>query len=67
MLHYNIIVEKSPDGEYWGSVRELPGCFSCGATVEELAANVREAIALHLEEVEEEPIPENAHLMQVAL
>ena len=53
-MSYHAIVEKSEDGGYWASVRELPGCYSDGETLAELEGNVREAIRLHLEDIAEE-------------
>jgi hypothetical protein len=38
------------EDNYWvAEVPSLPGCISQGATREEAAANIREAIELHLE------------------
>lgn len=34
------------DGLLWGQVVEEPGCFGTGDTMEELAENVAEALAL---------------------
>ena len=66
-MSYHAIVEYAPESGYWASVRELPGCFSSGDTMEELQANLREAISLHLEDLENDPIPEGATVMKVAL
>ena len=66
-MSYHAVVEESPDGGYWASVRELPGCFSSGETLAELQGNLREAISLHLEELDNEPIPEGATVMKVAI
>jgi predicted RNase H-like HicB family nuclease len=51
--------------EYWqdeawfvGRLREVPGCFSQGATVEELESNIREVYGL-LRADEDLPIPPN--------
>jgi predicted RNase H-like HicB family nuclease len=51
--------------EYWqdeawsvGRLREVPGCFSQGATVEELESNIREVYEL-LRSDEDLPIPPN--------
>ena len=41
-------------GGYWGEVPALPGCYSQGETVDELLANLREAIAGVLEVMQEE-------------
>jgi len=48
----SIIVEKSVDG-YWVTIEDLPGCFSFGKTVQEALANTREAIADHIEGLNE--------------
>jgi len=66
-MGYHAIVEYAPESGYWASVRELPGCFSSGDTLEELQANLREAITLHLEDLENEELPEGATVMNVAI
>lgn len=45
-----MVIERDPDGGYVASVPELPGCHTQGDTLRELRANVREAIALYLED-----------------
>ena len=66
-MSYHAIVEYAPESGYWASVRELPGCFSSGDTLEELQANLREAISLHLEDLENDPVPQGATVMKVAI
>ena len=41
-------------------VPDLPGCITTGKTIEEIEHNIREALELHLEGLQEdgEPIPE---------
>lgn len=46
---FAVILAEEPDGGYSVSVPALPGCYSEGDTVEEALANIREAIAVHLE------------------
>jgi len=46
---FAVILTEEPDGGYCVSVPALPGCYSEGDTVEEALANIREAIAVHLE------------------
>ena len=47
-MEYEIIYEKSSDG--WSAyVPELPGCTSAGADRAEIGKNIKEAIELHLE------------------
>ena len=40
------------DGWYVGKLREVPGVFSQGETLEELEANIREAYSLMMEDDE---------------
>lgn len=60
MKEYAVIYEQ---GEHnWGAiVPDLPGCVSIGDTLEQVQENVKEAIELYLEELQErgEPIPES--------
>jgi predicted RNase H-like HicB family nuclease len=44
------VIHVEPEGGYWAEVPELPGCFTQGATLEELYRNLAEAIACHTEE-----------------
>ena len=39
------IVHEAEEGGYWAEVPTLPGCATQGETMEELMANLREAIA----------------------
>ena len=43
---FTILVHKSEEGEtgYWGEVIEMPGCLSQGETIDELRANIQEAM-----------------------
>jgi predicted RNase H-like HicB family nuclease len=38
------LIHTAEEGGYWAEVPALPGCVSQGETVEELRANIREAI-----------------------
>jgi predicted RNase H-like HicB family nuclease len=51
MATRQVILHPADEGGYWVDVPSLPGCFSQGDTKEEALANIREAIALHLEEM----------------
>ena len=42
------IVHKAEEGGYWAEVPSLPGCLTQGETLDELKANLREAIDLWL-------------------
>ncbi|MEO7453498.1 MAG: type II toxin-antitoxin system HicB family antitoxin [Fimbriimonadales bacterium] len=39
-----VIVHKAEGGGFWAEVPALPGCATQGETMEELMANVREAV-----------------------
>jgi len=47
-MRYAIVIEKAA-ANYSAYVPDLPGCVATGATVAEVEAELREAIALHLE------------------
>ncbi|AFV77094.1 type II toxin-antitoxin system HicB family antitoxin [Thermus oshimai] len=63
-MRFKVVLEKSEDGGYTVYVPALPGCISEGDTLEEALANIREAIALYLEPLDEE-IPEGVELAEV--
>jgi len=50
---FKVVMEPSEAGGYTVWVPSLPGCVSEGETVEEAMANIREAIELYLEPVDE--------------
>ena len=47
-MRYLIIIEKTKTG-YSAYSPDLPGCVSTGANLEEVQANMQEAIEFHLE------------------
>ena len=51
-----IVLEPSDEGGYTAYVPSLPGCISEGDTLDEAMANVREAIDLYLETVDDDII-----------
>ena len=53
-----VILEASEEGGYTATVPSLPGCISEGNTREEATANIREAIELYLEPVEDDLAPQ---------
>jgi predicted RNase H-like HicB family nuclease len=58
-LKYAVVFEKTR-ANYSAYVPDLPGCVATGASREEVERRIREAIALHLEELrrQAEPVPE---------
>ncbi len=57
-MRYAVVIEKG-ERNYSAYVPDLPGCVSVGDTLEEVKAEIREAIEFHLEGMREdgEPIP----------
>ena len=49
-----MVVHNAEDGGYWVEVPALPGCASQGESVEEALENVKDAIKLYLEVLEED-------------
>ena len=53
-MNLKVVLEHSDEGGYTVYVPSLPGCISEGNTREEALANIREAIQLYLEPVEDD-------------
>ena len=48
-MNVKIVVHEAAEGGYWAEVPALPGCVSQGETMDELLANMREAIQAWLD------------------
>lgn len=53
-MNFKVVLEPSDEGGYTAYVPCLPGCVSEGDTRETALANIREAIELYLEAVEDD-------------
>jgi predicted RNase H-like HicB family nuclease len=55
---FTVVIEADEDA-FHAYVPALPGCHTFGSTIEEARTNIIEAIALHIESMQEEgePIP----------
>ncbi len=53
VLEYNAIFQKEKEGGFSVWIPALPGCTSQGETFEEATKNIKEAIALYLEDQKE--------------
>ena len=68
MKKYTAVVERCAEtGLYVGHVPGFPGAHSQGATVDELATNLREVVELLLEDGEFEPEAEFVGTQQIAV
>ena len=59
-MNLKIVVHEAEEGGYWAEVPALPGCATQGETMDELLANMREAVAAWLEAETPEPEPSKA-------
>ena len=53
-MEYSVVVHDAEEGGYWVEVPALPCCASQGETAEEALENVKDAIKLYLEVLEED-------------
>ncbi len=54
----NVVITKDENG-YYAYCPSLPGCHSQGETFEEIMANIKEALELYLETMEEHEIKDS--------
>ena len=53
-MEFTVLIHPAEEGGYWTEVPALPGCFSQGETIEEVLANTKEAIEIHVAVLREE-------------
>lgn len=53
-MKLKVVLEPSDEGGYTVLVPSLPGCISEGETIDDALTNIREAIDLYLEPVEDD-------------
>ena len=64
-MRYAIVIEKA-QGNYSAYVPDLPGCITTGKTLAEVEKNMTEAIAFHLEGLQQEGLqPSKQRLGQI--
>ena len=62
------IIHTAEEGGYWAEVPALPGCNTQGDTIEEVQANLKEAIELWLEAGEPDMLEtENDKIVELAV
>ncbi|MBP6469108.1 MAG: type II toxin-antitoxin system HicB family antitoxin [Chloroflexi bacterium] len=64
---FYVIIERDEDGMYVGEVPQLPACYSQGETIDQLMANMREVIALCLEEMTDVSISEFVGVQRITM
>lgn len=67
-MRLKVVLEPSDEGGFTVYVPVLPGCISEGETKEEALKNIREAIELYLEPVEDDLVfDERATVQEIVL
>ncbi len=68
-LSYRILLRKEPEGGYTVTVPSLPGCVTCGDTIEQAIKMAREAIELYIESLKEhgEEVPTEEGTLEYTL
>jgi predicted RNase H-like HicB family nuclease len=67
-MKIKVVVHEAEEGGFWGEVPAIPGCASQGETVEELLANLHEAIEGCLSVDVETPRSDgNERILEIAL
>jgi predicted RNase H-like HicB family nuclease len=65
-MRIKVVLEPSDEGGYTVYVPSLPGCISEGETIEESIANIKEAIEVYLEPVEDDwVVDENVAVQEI--
>jgi predicted RNase H-like HicB family nuclease len=67
-MKIKIILEPSEEGGYTVVVPSLPGCISEGNSKEEAIQNIKEAVELYMEPVEDHEIfPADSEIIELAV
>jgi predicted RNase H-like HicB family nuclease len=68
VMRLRVVLEPSDEGGYTVVVPALPGCLSEGDTRDEALRNIREAIELYLEPVEDDSVvSESGELVELVV
>ena len=49
---FYVVIERDEDGMFVGEITSLRGCYAQGRTIEELMTNMREVLALCLQDAD---------------
>ncbi len=67
-MKLKVVLEPSDEGGYTVYVPSLPGCISEGDTKEEAFSNIKEAIELYMEPVEDDfTVSPDIEIMEIAV
>lgn len=66
-MKYVVIIEETVNGGFSAYVPDLPLCFTVGDTLDEVKANIKDAVETYLEEVQSDGLPAPKPSVQTAL
>jgi predicted RNase H-like HicB family nuclease len=66
-MKVQVIIHQEEDGGYWAEVPALPGCYTQGDTLDELRANLRDAVEAILMGPEAPEPPAEGRLEEVEI
>ena len=66
-MKYVYVIEKAIDGSYSAYVPDLPGCTTCGDSIDEIKTNIKDAVNLYVDSLREnnEPVPQPTSVTDV--
>ena len=66
-MKYVVIIEETLNGGFSAYVPDLPLCFTVGETIDEVKANIKDAVELYLEEMQSDGLAAPKPSVQAAL
>ena len=67
-MKFTVLIHDAEEGGFWAEVPALPGCVSQGDSLDELIANVKEAVEGYLAEPDNLHIPDsNTRIVEIAV
>jgi predicted RNase H-like HicB family nuclease len=54
---YLVVIEQADDGSYSAYLPDVPGCASCGDSMDEVKSTIQEALDFHLEGMRRAGLP----------
>ncbi len=64
-----MVIHRAEEGGYWAEVPSLPGCFAQGETVDDVLADMQDAVESHVAALKDDgqPVPVDDVLPEMAL
>lgn len=62
-----LVIKKGKNGYLIGQLKEIPGVFTQGLTVEEVKENILDSLELYFEDIREQYLPEGEMLLEEEL